>query len=97
MALSWKLEINTPKGLLGSKIPTIHFYYSYLQKAILQVLKLSESLIKKILSTGVWKELGDVWEGLLKQWCTGQGPWGRKYWNTWKEFYSYSEELKLYV
>ena len=53
MALSWKLEINTPKGLLGSKIPTIHFYYSYLQKAILQVLKLSESLIKKILSTGV--------------------------------------------
>ena len=47
MVLSWKLEINTPKGLLGSKIPTIHFYYSYLQKAILQVLKLSESLIKK--------------------------------------------------
>ena len=47
MALSWKLEINAQKGPLSSKIPTIHFYYSYMQKAILQVLKLSESLIQK--------------------------------------------------
>ena len=47
MALSWKLEINAQKGPLRSKIPTIHFYYSYMQKAILQVLKLSESLIQK--------------------------------------------------
>ena len=47
MALSWKLEINAQKGPLRSKVPSIHFYYSYLQKAILQVLKLSESLIQK--------------------------------------------------
>lgn len=74
MALSWKLEINAQKSPLRSKIPAIHFYYSYLQKAILQVLKLTESLIQKYCPQVFERKVGAVWEGLLKQWCTGQGP-----------------------